>query len=90
MIYLLLQHHIEDFARWKEGFDIHLAARQAGGATHEVMVLRNVDNRQEIIALLGWRDLTTARLSVQSVSWQMALERMGVVGEPEALFLEGV
>jgi hypothetical protein len=88
MIYLLLQHHIEDFARWKEAFDMHLAARQAGGATHEALLLRDVDDPQEIIALLGWRDLTTARLFIQSVSWQMAIKKMGVVGVPEVRFLE--
>ena len=43
MIYLYVRQTIEDYARWKEGFDTHLAARQAGGATAEAFVLRNVD-----------------------------------------------
>lgn len=90
MIYLLLRHPIEDFARWKEGFDIHLAARQAGGATKETFVLRNVDDLSEIMVVLGWRDLGQARLFTRSVSWQRAMQQMGVVGLPEVRFLEGV
>ncbi|MDX1523471.1 MAG: hypothetical protein R3264_17730 [Anaerolineae bacterium] len=87
-IVIFLRHHITDYARWKEGFDTHLAARQAGGATAEALVLRNVDDPHEIIIILGWRDLAQARTFTRSVSWQMALQKMGVVGEPEVRFLE--
>lgn len=88
MIYLTIRQTIANYARWKEGFDNHLAARQAGGATDEALVLRNVDNLNEIIVVLGWRDLAQARLFMQSISWQMALQQMGVVGVPEVYFLE--
>ena len=90
MIYLLLRHHITDYTRWKEVFDTHLGARQAGGATYEVYVLRNVDDPHEIIVVLGWRDLKQARMFSQSVSLQMAMQKMGVVGSPEVCFLESV
>ena len=90
MIYLLVRHTIEDYGRWKEGFDRHLAARQAGGATKEVYVMRNVDNPQEIIVVLGWHDLVTVKAFANSASLQTAMEEMGVVGVPEVRFLEGV
>ena len=88
MIYLYIRHHITDYARWKEEFDSHLAARQAGGATDEALALRNVDDPLEIIVVLGWRDLAQARTFIQSVSWQVAMQQMGVVGVPEVRFLE--
>jgi hypothetical protein len=88
MIYLYLRHAVVDYARWKEGFDNHLAARQAGGATREALVLRNVDDPQEIILVLGWCNLAEARSFSQSVSLQAALKKMGVVGVPEVRFLE--
>lgn len=90
MIYLLFRHHITDYTRWKEAFDTHLAARQAGGATNEALVLRNVDDHQEVIVILGWHNLAQARTFSQSVSFQMAMKKMGVVGLPEVCFLEGV
>ena len=90
MIYLFIRQTVGDEKLWKEAFDMHLAAWQAGGATAEELILRNVDDPQEIVVLLGWRDLRRARLFSQSVSWQMALREMRVVGVPEMRFLEGV
>ncbi len=90
MIYILLRHSVEDYRRWKEGFDLHLAARQAGGATHEAYVLRNVEHPQEIIVLLGWHDLASVRAFADSVSLQMAIKQMGVAGLPEVCVLERV
>lgn len=88
MIYIFLQYSVTDYIRWKEGFDSHLSARQAGGATQEALVLRDVDDPCEIIVVLGWRDLAQARLFIESVSWQRERKGMGVVGVPEVRFLE--
>lgn len=90
MIYLLLRHTIEDYGRWREGFDRHLAARQAGGATNEAYVMRNVYDAQEIIVLLGWHDLVSVRAFTNSVSLRTALNQMGVVGVPEVYVLQRI
>ncbi|MCA9896546.1 MAG: hypothetical protein H6654_16885 [Ardenticatenaceae bacterium] len=90
MIYLYIRHTVVSYARWKEVFDNHLAARQAGGATQEVLLLRNVGTPQEIVVILGWCDLAQAQLFAQSVSWQMMLQEMGVRGVPEVGFWEKV
>ena len=88
MIYLYVRQTAVNFARWNEAFDSHLAARQAGGATAEAVVLRNVDDPQEIVLLLSWCNLRQARMFIQSVRWQMALKEMGVVNVREVLFLK--
>ena len=90
MIYVTIRHAVGDYRRWKESFDIHAAARQAGGATGEVHVMRNLDAADEITVLLGWRDLHQARAFTQSVSLQEALQQAGVVGLPEVRFCEKV
>ena len=77
MIYLYVRHTVINYAQWKERFDIHLASRQAGGATREAWVLRHVADPSEIVVVLGWHDLAKARSFMQSVSWQMALQEMG-------------
>jgi hypothetical protein len=46
-----------------------------------------VDNAQEIVLLLGWRNLAQAQSFVHSVSWQRVRQEMGVVGLPEVRFL---
>lgn len=90
MIYVTVRHVVEDYRRWKERFAIHAAARQAGGATGEVFVMRNLDAADEITVLLGWRNLQQARAFTQSVSLQESLRQAGVVGLPEVRFCEKV
>jgi hypothetical protein len=90
MVYIHIRQRVADYARWKEGFDNHLAARQAGGATDEALILRNVDDPNDVIVLLSWRNLAQARTFMQSVSLQAALQQMGVVGMPEGRFWEAV
>jgi hypothetical protein len=90
MNYLYVRQVVSDYAQWKEGFDMHLSTREAGGATREAFVLRDVEHPNEIVVILGWHDLAQARLFAKSVSWQAALEQMGVVGVPEVRFLKAV
>jgi heme-degrading monooxygenase HmoA len=88
MVYLYIRHRVEDYARWREGFDNHAAARQAGGATDEAYVMRNVDDPNEITIILGWSDLQKARAFTQSASLKEAMQNAGVTGQPEIRFLE--
>lgn len=88
--YLYVRQVVSDYAQWKEGFDMHFSAREAGGATREACVLRDVEHPNEVIVILGWHDLAQARLYAKSVSWQAALEQMGVVGVPEVRFMEAI
>ena len=52
--------------------------------------MRPTSSCTRFLKLLGWHDLAQARLYAKSVSWQAALEQMGVVGVPEVRFLEAV
>jgi heme-degrading monooxygenase HmoA len=88
MIYIHVRHTVEDYARWKEGFDTHAAARQAGGATDEAYVMRNVDNPNDLTVILGWSDLEKAKAFTQSASLKEAMHKAGVTGPPEVRFLE--
>jgi quinol monooxygenase YgiN len=88
MIYIHVRHKVEDYARWREGYDNHAAARQAGGATDEAYVMRNVDDPNEITVVSGWSDLEQARAFTQSASLREAMQKAGVTGPPEVRFLE--
>ena len=88
MVYIYVRQKVEDYARWREGYDTHAAARQAAGATDEGNVMRNVDDPNEITVLLGWSDMQTARAFTQSASLREAMKDAGVVGPPEIRFLE--
>ena len=88
MTYIYVRHHVEDYGKWKEAFDNHAPARQAGGVTDEAYVMRNVDDPNEITVILGWSDLDKARAFTQSASLKEAMQNAGVTGPPEIRFLE--
>lgn len=86
-VYIHVRHSVEDYARWREGFDSHAAARQAGGATEEVYVMRNVDDPNDVTVILGWSDLQKARAFTQSISLREAMQQAGVTGQPDVRIL---
>jgi quinol monooxygenase YgiN len=88
MIYLYVHHTVEDYARWREGFDKHAPTRQAAGATDEVYVMQTVDNPNEITVILGWSDVEKAKAFTQSPDLKEAMEKAGVTGPPEVRFLK--
>ena len=88
MVYIHIRHRVEDYARWREGYDNHAPARQAGGAVGEAQVMRNVEDPNEVTVLLEWSDLQKARAFIQSVSLKEAMHKAGVQGSPEVRFLE--
>jgi heme-degrading monooxygenase HmoA len=88
MVYIYVRHSVEDYARWREGFDNHSPARQAGGATDEAYVMRSVDDPNDVTIILGWSDLEKARAFTQSASLKEAMQDAGVTGPPEVRFLE--
>jgi hypothetical protein len=90
MVYIHVRHSVKDFPVWKEGFDRHAPAREAGGATAETYVMRDVDDPNDITVILGWCDLAHARSFVHSNSLQEAMRMAGVTGSPEIRFVEAV
>lgn len=78
MVYLWMRYRVTDYARWKEAFDTHLAARQAGGATRESLVLRNADDPNEITVLLGWNTLEQVSALLVSANRLQATSACGL------------
>jgi heme-degrading monooxygenase HmoA len=87
MTYLLVRHKVEDFAQWKAVFDEHGAARKAGGS-QGAQVLRNVNDPSEQVIITEWPDLDHARNFAGSPDLRQAMQRAGVIGMPDIIFLE--
>ena len=89
MTYLLVRHKVEDYAKWKPVFDEHGAARKAGGSKG-ARVFRNTDNPNEPVIITEWPTLEQARKFAQSPDLREAMQRAGVIGMPDVLFLDEV
>lgn len=89
MVYALIRHKVEDYAKWKPLFDEDSANRKAGGSKGG-QLFRNIDNPNEIVMLFEWDDLTKARSFTKSEELRKAMERAGVTDKPDTYFLEKV
>ena len=87
MVYLYIRHRVSDYPRWREGFDTHIAARQAGGATGTDLVLRDAEDPNVITVILGWNELDQARSFAHSASLKDAAQLAGVIELTEMRFL---
>ncbi len=87
MPYLLIRHTVEDYDRWKPVFDEHAPMRQAAGSKGGYL-FRSADNPNEVVAIMEMEDLDRARQFVASDDLRQAMQKAGVTGPPEILFLE--
>jgi len=87
MIHVVVRHKVADFSRWKEAFDEHLGLRKAGGEINHHLFL-SVDDPRDITIVMDWDGLERARRFVASDDLKQAMQKAGVLGEPEIRFLE--
>ncbi len=87
MTYMLVQHSVEDYAKWKRVFDENGAIRQTNGSKGG-FVLRNAENGNQMTVLLEWDSLENARAFANSDDLREAMQRAGVTGRPNVSFLD--
>ncbi len=87
MPYIPVRHKVEDYTKWKPLFDEHGAARKASGSKGGYL-LRNNDDPNEVVMFMEVDDLEKGRQFVQSEDLRQAMERSGVVGQPDVCFLD--
>ena len=89
MAYILVRHKVQDYAKWKPGFDEHATTREANGSKGG-LVFRNADDPNEVLVLLEWDDLEKARQFAQSSDLREKMQEVGVVDQPDVYFLNGI
>jgi len=87
MAHLLVHHKVEDYGKWKPIFDGHADFRSQNGCK-DGKVFRSTNNPNEIFILFEWDNVANAQKFAQSDSLKEAMKEAGVVGMPEAHFLE--
>jgi hypothetical protein len=87
MPYLLLRHKVTDYEQWKSAFDAQSVTRQANGSRGG-QLFRSASDPNELVVLLEWDVLETARQYAQSEELRELMRRAGVVGRPTISFLK--
>lgn len=89
MAYLLVRHTVADYAKWRSVFDEHSMARKEGGARGGLL-FRNASKPNEVVILFEWDSVEKAQKFAQSEDLRRTMERAGVMGMPEVLFLDKI
>ena len=87
MPYLLVRHKVEDYDRWKLGFDEHGSTRKESGSKGGYL-FRSAEDPNDVIALLEWDNLDHAREFTHSDELRKKMEALGVTDKPDIYFLD--
>ena len=84
---LLVRHQVEDYARWKAGFDAHSVARSAAGSRGG-RLYRNADDSTEVVIAVQFETLDQARAFAGSDDLRETMAELGVADQPDVYFLD--
>ena len=85
----LLTHPVEDFDRWKPGFDAHEPARVAAGMLgHHIN--RSEEDPNLVTLFLALSDLDQAKAFASSTDLAEKMQEVGVTGPPEIRWLQPI
>jgi len=83
---MLIQHQVKDFAAWKKVFDSSIDLRTASGEL-SAQVYRDASNPSMITTINKWNSLANAQKFAHSPELKAAMEKAGVLGQPNVSFL---
>jgi heme-degrading monooxygenase HmoA len=87
MVYMFVRHGVQDYDAWKSVFDSVGDLRRRNGEK-SYQILRQENGSKKLVALFEWDSLDNARKYATSPELKEAMQRAGVTGKPEILFVE--
>ena len=79
---MIVRHSVRDYGAWRPVYDGHEAARTAAGLTNG-RVYRSAEDPNDILLLFDTADRRRAEEFGRSDDLREAMQRAGVVGQPE-------
>ncbi len=87
MIYMMIIKSVKDFDKWKSIFDEHEDMRKKMGS-RGASVLRNKNVPDQVVVLIEWEDMESAKKFIETEDLILAMEKAGVIGLPAVYYLE--
>lgn len=87
MSYLLIEHKVEDFNKWKPFYDEHESMRHKAGLK-ELFLLRGSEDPNYVMILFEARDAAKAHDFINSEDLKKVMRNAGVIGRPNFHVLE--
>ena len=89
MARLYVHHKVADYEAWRKVFDEATGTRTRYGSTGQ-QVYRAATDPNDITILTSWQSVEGARAYGQSPELREAMQRGGVISQPDVAFLEEV
>ncbi|WP_406660610.1 antibiotic biosynthesis monooxygenase [Methanolobus sp. ZRKC3] len=87
MVYVLIKHTVEDFSKWKPGFDAHASVRKESGCKGG-MLFRTSEDPNGVVVIFEWDTIENARKFIESPELKKKMEEVGVISKPDIFFLD--
>ena len=87
MAYTLTRHRVEDYMKWRDGFDAAADFRKASGE-EAFQVFTSADKPNEVWVLNKWSSLEAAKTFMASDELKQKMKEVGVSEAPDIYFLD--
>lgn len=85
--YIFIRSDVREYSEWKRAYDAHLPKRNEAGLI-EKHVLRDAQKPNSVFILFEAKDLERAKAFAESADLREAMQKSGVLGQPDIHFLE--
>jgi heme-degrading monooxygenase HmoA len=89
MSQFIVIHTVEDYEKWKKVFDEDASRRKSLGSKGG-RLYRSADKPNEMTIVWDWESAEKARQFATDPALREVMERAGVVGMPQVIFLEEI
>jgi quinol monooxygenase YgiN len=86
MVYVMAQHEVADYLKWRKGFDDAVTMRKKAGEKSS-RVFRVVDAPHSVVVFMEWDSLANAQKHLQTEKVHQTRHEAGVLKPPEVFFL---
>jgi quinol monooxygenase YgiN len=87
MAYMLIQHEVKDYEKWKAVFDDVAELRRSNGE-QSARIFHDAENPNRLTLLFEWDSLENARAYAQNPALKAAMQEAGVRSAPTFHFLK--
>ncbi len=87
MVTLFVRHDVQDYAKWRQGYDENVSVRTSGGVRSDT-VYRSVDDGNNLTVVHDFDSIDAAQAFAGSDELKAAMAALGVSGHPEVWFVE--
>lgn len=84
---MIMSHEVKDFAKWRKGFESGKGVRSNAGVTIED-VYQSIENPNWVTVIGEAPSATVAKSFLKSDELRMAMEKAGVISNPEVKILK--